>query len=48
MKTILTMIFHIFRNINLLNNIVLTLFAGLMSGLTVGYLSIDLLVLELK
>ena len=28
--------------------LVLTLFAGLMSGLTVGYLSIDDLVLELK
>ena len=26
----------------------LTLFAGLMSGLTVGYLSIDELVMELK
>lgn len=32
----------------LFNFIVLTLFAGLMSGLTVGYLSIDDLVLELK
>jgi metal transporter CNNM len=29
-------------------NLVLTAFAGLMSGLTVGYLSIDDLVMELK
>jgi len=28
--------------------LVLTLFAGLMSGLTVGYLGIDTLVLEIK
>ena len=35
-------------SVKLLINLVLTVFAGAMSGLTVGYLSIDDLVLELK